>query len=249
MDVILIPGLWLDGSVWDAVTRKLESYDLTVHPITLPGMESPTADRGAVDLDDVVAAVVGVLDQCPGDVLVVGHSAGCGIAYAAVDARPGSVSAVAYVGGFPTPSGAPVAEGFPVVNGAIPFPGLDRFDEADLRELDPNAQAAFAGRAVPSPGCLATEPLQLTDEKRYEVPVTMICPEYTSDQLQEWIAAGEASVSEIPKFEDVSYYDLGGGHWPMLTRPDALVRALIDAAGLEIWEEPPLDGEVAALDA
>ena len=249
MDVILIPGLWLTGSVWDTVAQQLESYGLTAHPITIAGMESPEADRASVDLDDVLASIVRVLDDCPGDVLVVGHSAGCGLAYAAVDARPGSVTAVAYVGGFPTPSGSPVALGFPVVDGAIRFPGIDTFDDADLQELDSDAQAAFASRAVPSPGCLATEPLHLTDDERYKIPVTMICPEYTSDQLQEWVAAGEVAVSEIPKFEDLSYYDLGGGHWPMLTRPDALVRALIDAAGLEIWEEPPLDAESAVLDS
>ncbi len=249
MDVILIPGLWLTGSAWDTVAQKLESYGLTPHAVTLPGMESPSADVAKVDLDDVVAAIVTVLDQCPGDVLLVGHSAGCGLAYAALDARPGSVSAVAFVGGFPTPSGSPVVSGFNVVDGKIPFPGFEAFDDADLHGLDASGQADFAARAVPSPGCLATEPLELTDEERYQVPVTMVCPEYTSDQVQAWVEAGESAVSEIPKFTDLSYYDLGGGHWPMITRPDALVRALIDAAGLEVWEEPPLDGELAVLDA
>ncbi|HQE30934.1 MAG TPA: alpha/beta hydrolase [Propionibacteriaceae bacterium] len=237
MDVILIPGLWLDGSVWDEVAAKLESYGLTPHAITLPGMESPEADRSKVDLDDVLSRIVSVLDECLGDVLVVGHSASCGLAYAVVDARPGSVTAVAYVGGFPTPNGRPVAKGFDVVGGSIPFPGIDTFDEADLRELDDAARDAFAKRAIPSPGCLATEGLELMDEARYTVPATMICPEYTSDELQAWIADGAESVSEIPKLEDVSYYDLGGGHWPMLTRPDALVRALLDAAGLEVWDD------------
>lgn len=243
MDVILIPGLWLDGSAWDAVAEGLESYGLTTHPVTLPGMESRDADRARVDLDDVVASIVALLDECLGDVLLVGHSAGCGLAYAALDARPGSVTAVAYVGGFPTPSGVAPAEGFTVVDGRIPFPGFDGFDEADLRDFDQSRREAFAARAVPSPGCLATETLQLTDEARYDIPATMICPEFTGEQLRDWVAAGEPAVAEIAKLTDVSYYDLGGGHWPMLTRPDALVLALLDAAGLEVDDEAAEQGE------
>ena len=237
MDVILIPGLWLDGSAWREVAEALEGYGLRCHPITLPGMESPAADRSSVDLDDVVGTIVSVLDECLGDVLVVGHSAGCGLAYAAVDARPGSVTAVAYVGGFPTPSGSPVVSGFPVVAGEIPFPGLDVFDDADVRDLDDAGRAALVARALPSPGCLATEPLQLTDENRYTVPVTLVCTEDTAADLQEWVAAGETPVSEIPRFADVTYHDLGGGHWPMLTQPEALARVLLDAAGFEPWDD------------
>jgi hypothetical protein len=120
-----------------------------------------------------------------------------------------------------------------VVAGEIPFPGLDVFDDADVRDLDDAGRAALAARALPSPGCLATEPLQLTDENRYTVPVTLVCTEDTAADLQEWVAAGETPVSEIPRFADVTYHDLGGGHWPMLTQPEALARVLLDAAGFE----------------
>ena len=95
----------------------------------------------------------------------------------------------------------------------------------------------LAARALPSPGCLATEPLQLTDENRYTVPVTLVCTEDTAADLQEWVAAGETPVSEIPRFADVTYHDLGGGHWPMLTQPEALARVLLDAAGFEPWDD------------
>ncbi len=243
MDVILIPGLWLDGSSWAAVAEGLDDYGLTTHPITLPGTGPGSAEAAKVDLDDLVGAVVEVLDQCLGDVLVVGHSAACGLAYAVVDARPGSVTAVAYVGGFPTPPGTPLID-LPVVDGVIRFPGLDAFDEADVRDLDAAARESFAAAAAPAPGCLATDPLVLTDDARYDVPVVMVCPEYTPDDVRAWVEAGEPNVSELARFADVSYIDIDTGHWPQLTAPDVLARALLDAAGYE-----PVDDETDGDDA
>ena len=40
MDVILIPGFWLDASSWQEVTPLLEEAGHTVYPLTLPGLES-----------------------------------------------------------------------------------------------------------------------------------------------------------------------------------------------------------------
>ena len=62
MDVILIPGLWLDGSSWDEVIPVLEHGGHRTHPITLPGMESRGADRSGITLRDHVAAVVATID-------------------------------------------------------------------------------------------------------------------------------------------------------------------------------------------
>lgn len=63
MDVILVPGLWLHGSSWDAVVPALERAGHRPRPLTLPGMESKTADRSGVTLADQVAAVVAALDE------------------------------------------------------------------------------------------------------------------------------------------------------------------------------------------
>ena len=96
-DIILVPGLWLDGSSWDQVVPTLERAGHRAHPLTLPGMESRDADRSRVTLRDHVDAVVEAIDACAaaGQVVLVGHSGGCGIAHAAVDARPDRVARVA----------------------------------------------------------------------------------------------------------------------------------------------------------
>jgi len=110
MDIILIPGLWLDGSSWEKVVPVLEQAGRRTHPITLPGMESQDADRSGISLRDHVDAVIAVIDSvdpADGKVVLVGHSAAGAIAHAAVDAWPDRVARVVYVGGFSsmTPDG------------------------------------------------------------------------------------------------------------------------------------------------
>jgi hypothetical protein len=49
MDIILIPGLWLDGASWSRVIPLLEKAGHRAHPVTLPGMESPGTGPGSPD--------------------------------------------------------------------------------------------------------------------------------------------------------------------------------------------------------
>ena len=56
MDIILIPGFWLDGSSWSDVAPALEQAGHRVRTLTLPGLESRDADRRGIRLRDHVAA-------------------------------------------------------------------------------------------------------------------------------------------------------------------------------------------------
>lgn len=75
-------------------------------------------------------------------------------------------------------------------------PGL-WLDEADLRDLDEQQLADFRASAVPAPGQVITAMQRLGDERRYDVPVTAVCPEYTSDDLRDRVTSGEGSVAEL----------------------------------------------------
>jgi len=130
MDIVLIAGLWLGGSVWGDVAAQLEARGHRAVPVTLPGQGDGNV---SATLADQVAAVVAAVDAAAGRPMVVGHSAACSLAWLAADARPGKVSKVALVGGFPAQGGETYFGGFPVQDGVMPFPGLGRVRRAGLR--------------------------------------------------------------------------------------------------------------------
>jgi pimeloyl-ACP methyl ester carboxylesterase len=229
MDIILVPGLWLHGDSWDAVTPTLEKAGHRVRALTLPGMESKEADRSGITLDDHIGAVVAAIEEADGPVLLVGHSAGSGIVHAAMDAWPDRVARIVHVGGFPSADGEPLLGGLPAENGEVAMPDwAEMGEEANIVDFDDELLARFYADAIPVPERVVTDKVRLSDERRFDVPATAICPEYTADQAREWVKQGH--ISEFALTRDVEYVDLGGGHWPQLTQPDTLAQAILDAA-------------------
>jgi pimeloyl-ACP methyl ester carboxylesterase len=234
MDVILIPGLWLDGSSWDEVVPVLQQAGHRTHALTLPGMESKDADRSKITLRDHVDAVVEVIDSVGpdgGKVVLVGHSGGGAIAHAAVDARPDRVARVVYVDSGPLGDGGLINDELPTENGEVPLPDWTLFEEEDLVDLDDRLRAAFRERAIPSPAHVASDRQRLSDERRYDVPVTVIACEFPSAMLQKWIEQEHPYVRELAKIRDVSYIDLPTGHWPQFTKPAELAAAILASIG------------------
>jgi pimeloyl-ACP methyl ester carboxylesterase len=193
-------------------------------------MASKGADRSTLRLIDLVQAVVEAIDACDpaNQLVVVGHSADSGVAHAAVDARPLRVSRAIYIGGFPTGDGLPLFDDFPPENGELALPGWSAFGEADLAGLDERALRDFRERAVPSPGCMATDVQTLGDDRRYDVPVTVIATEFTTEMLRGWMERGLAPVQELAKVKHVEYVDMPTGHWPQFTRPDDLAGLILE---------------------
>jgi pimeloyl-ACP methyl ester carboxylesterase len=193
-------------------------------------MESKDADRSKITLHDHVDAVVVVIDSfepADGEVVLVGHSGGGAIAHAAVDARPDRVGRVVYVDSVPLGDGGVINDAFPADNGDVPLPDWSLFEEEDLIDLDEELRARFRERAIPAPVHVASDPQQLTDERRYEVPITVISCEFPSAMLRELLEQGHSYVQELAKIRDVDYIDLPTGHWPQFTRPKELGQAIM----------------------
>jgi len=227
MDIILIAGLWLDGSAWDDVVPALRELGHRPVPLTLPGQGDGSA---SATLDDQVAAVLAAVDGASERPLVVGHSAAATLAWLAADARPADVAGVVLIGGWPSADGDAYADFFEAADGAMPFPGWGPFEGADSADLDEEARRRFAAAAIPVPEGVTKGVVRLTDERRYGVAVVLVCPEFTPAQVREWIAEGE--LAELAKAEHLQLADIDSGHWPMLTQPAELARLIADAARL-----------------
>ncbi|GGX76886.1 alpha/beta fold hydrolase [Streptomyces fructofermentans] len=225
MDILLIAGLWLDASAWDDVVTALEELDHRPVALTLPGQGD-----GAVSatLDDQVAAVLAAVDAAPGKPMVVGHSAACTLAWLAADARPERIAKVALIGGFPSADGQPYADFFETKDGVMPFPGWGPFEGPDSVDLDAEARSRIASAAIPVPEGVAKGTVRLEDERRFDVPMLLVCPEFTAAQARGWIDAGD--VPEVARTRQVDFVDIDSGHWPMTTRPVELARLLAAAA-------------------
>ncbi|TDD22470.1 alpha/beta fold hydrolase [Nonomuraea diastatica] len=225
MDIVLIGGLWLDGSAWDEVVPELRALGHRPVPVTLPGQGDGSV---SATLDDQVAAVLAAVDAASGRPMVVGHSAACTLAWLAADARPEQVAKVALVGGFPAADGDRYADFFELKDGAMPFPGWGPFEGPDSADLDEEARLRFAAAAIPVPEGVSKGVVRLTDERRWDVPVVLVCPEYTPAQAQEWLDAGD--LPELARAKHVDLVDIDSGHWPMMTRPAEVARLLAEAA-------------------
>ena len=144
MDVILIPGFWLDASSWSEVTPDLEAAGHRLHPVTLPGLESVDAKRAGLGLDDHVEAVVRLVDGIGGPVVLVGHSGGGTVAQAVSDLRPDRIARIIYVDAAPMGDGSPINDSLPVVGDEIRKPSGCRHSESVKMRMLPPAVRTYS---------------------------------------------------------------------------------------------------------
>lgn len=160
--------------------------------------------------------------------MVVGHSAACTLAWMAADARPEKVAKVVLIGGFPSSGGQPYADFFEPAGGVVGFPGWDRFEGPDSADLDDAARRRFEDVAIPVPEAVTKGVVRLSDKRRFDVPVVVVCPEFSPATARGWIDGGE--VPELARATKLDYVDIDSGHWPMFTQPTQLASLLADVA-------------------
>ena len=229
MDVILIPGFWLNAASWDGVVPALAAAGHRVRALTLPGLASIDVHRAGLGLADHVAAVVEAIDEAEAPVALVGHSGGGAIAHAAVDARPDRVARVVYIDSLPLGDGDLINDELPVVNGEIPLPDWSVFQEEDLTDLDDRLRERFRAVSIPEPVGVATDRQVLRDPRRYDVPITVITCEFPVTMLRELMTKGHSYTAELAKVNDARLVDLPTGHWPQFTKPAELGAAIVEA--------------------
>jgi pimeloyl-ACP methyl ester carboxylesterase len=168
----------------------------------------------------------------PGDapVVLVGHSAGGGLVYAASDARPDRVAHVVYVDSGPMGEGSAVNDELPSEAVEFPLPPWDELDADSVRGLTDELREAFRARAIPQPGGTVREPHRLSDdERRLDIPSTVIASEMSAEVLRSLVEQGHPYMQELARHRNYEIVDLPTGHWPMFTRPIDLGEAIAAA--------------------
>ncbi len=229
MQIILIPGFWLDGDSWAPITRELEAAGHRVHPLTLPGKRPGDTDLAGIGLRDHVDAVLAVVDGLDGDVVLVGHSGGGTIAWAVADARPSRIARVVMVDAIPMPAGTCINDELPVEGDGVPLPDWSLFEEEDLVDLDDDLRARFRAIARPEPVGVAHEPTRLDDEARFAVPVTIIACEFPAALVHQAIGNEREWAGELARMQRLEIIELPTGHWPQFTKPAELAQSILTA--------------------
>lgn len=227
MDVILVPGLWLDGSSWQDVSNRLKDAGHVPHALTLRGLTARTADRSGVLLADHVALIVNTIDQMGGPVALVGHAHSCGLVHAAVNRRPDRIARAFHIGGLPSADGTYVFTGF----------AADAHrDTADLagRSANDPALAALRARQKETYSSGVDSLQRLTDDRRYDVPVTVVASEYSTDDVRRWMAEDADPARELNLMRDVTLIDLPAGHFPQFECATDLTRIIVDGLSANV---------------
>jgi pimeloyl-ACP methyl ester carboxylesterase len=147
------------------------------------------------------------------------------------DARPDSVARVVYVDSGPTREGGFISDESPVVDGEIPLPDWSAFEESELADLTDEQLAAMHETAIPVPEHVPSDPVHLTDERRYGVPTIVIATSMPKELIDKFIAEEHPYMAELAKMKDRTIVELPTGHWPQLTKPVELGQAIVAAIG------------------
>ena len=228
--IILIPGFWLGAWAWDEVAGILRADGHDVTAITLPGLESADADRSRVTFADHVDAICAAVEAAGRPVVLAVHSATGFSGYAASDRIPDRIAAMVYVD--TAPGKGALDPGFTGVERPLNWDELAA--EENLDGLSEAQLETFRRRAVPEPGALLCEGAELTNDARRDIPSTMICTGYTSEQYRSY--AGEhdwAWLAGLGELRDVTWIDLPTSHWPMWSRPRELAAIIGDVAAAQ----------------
>lgn len=221
MDIILIPGLWLDASSWEEVIPALEEAGHRAHPLTLPGLDSPASASSEIGIARWIAAAVNAVDAVSGDVVVVGHSGGGNVAWGVADARPERVRRVIFVDTVPPPPGSGISE-FEIVDGVVPFPGWDFFPDEDVNDLDESTRARTAPLTRSVPARVPTDGIALENPARYRVPVTLLMGGLDQASFEGMIDQWGTYTHEYRAIDDAEVVRIGSGHWPQFSVPERL---------------------------
>jgi pimeloyl-ACP methyl ester carboxylesterase len=224
--IILVPGFWLGAWAWEVVADELRADGHDVTALTLPGLESTGTDRSSITLSDHVDAIVKAVSAKGAPVVLVVHSASGFSGYAASDRVPERIAAMVYVDSAPGKGALdPEFEGV-----EKPFVWKDIEEEENLDGLSEEQKETFRQRAVPEPGGVLREVVELTNDARLDIPSTLICTGYTSEQYKDAVKEGYAWLAGIPELRHVTWVDLPTSHWPMWSRPRELAAIIGDAA-------------------
>jgi pimeloyl-ACP methyl ester carboxylesterase len=227
---VLVPGAWLGAWAWRRVVPLLERGGSAAYPLTLTGMgDRVHLASPQVGIETAIQDVVNAIDyEGLEDIVLVGHSFAGKVVAAVADRAPERVGLVLYVDAFRpqkvrTPQGSFEPNEF---GGLKPGEWTVPFTEGILDSVGKDVKGAdrkwMLSKATPWPAKHSSEPVTLSKNFDSVKSAYVFC------------TGGGDPVDEILKGKwgklDGPHRVLGSGHWPMITKPAQLARAMLELA-------------------
>ncbi|WP_264794631.1 alpha/beta fold hydrolase [Arthrobacter mangrovi] len=226
--IILIAGHWLGAWAWDEVLEHLKTDHPRTIAMTLPGLDAHDPERAARTLDAQAEAILGVItEQGNQPAILVAHSGANAPVSLVLDRCPELVHRVVWVDSGPVATGSVFAPDLPDELEELPLPPFDVLaQQASLEGLSAEVLEQFRARAVPEPGPVLRQRIELTNGARHKVRTTLICCSIPSAQVLELAQTGHPMFTEVANLEHFDVIDLPTGHWPMWSSPRDLAKAI-----------------------
>lgn len=228
---VLVPGAWLGGWCWRRVIPFLAAEGHAVISPTLTGLgeRSHLASPG-VDLETHIQDVANMLIwEDLEDVVLVGHSYAGFVVAGVADRAPERIAKLVFLDTSIPADGeaflalcseegrAAVESAAAACGGGWPMPDDLGEDGADIWPAD---LLWLRSKATPHPLGTLTQPLRLSNPASASMVRGYLCCQAGREHFAEYLQ---------PYRDDPAwtFVDVDSGHWPMISAPEALARALV----------------------
>lgn len=246
---VLVSSGHTGGWIWREVAARLRESGARAYPATLTGLGDRRHLAGpGTDLDTHIEDLVQLIDHVDApQMVIVGHGMGIHPVLGAADRRPDRIARIVSVDAGPPRDGESVLGLMPdpavreaLVAGAedgwrVPPPSGGGWTAWGSTDGVPDRALARLDRlAAPQPLGTLDQPLRLSGAAA-GLPLTgVLCTANGSSIATVEALAGLGDPRLKPLVDPrVTFFELGTGHWPMLSAPDELAAVLLRAAAGE----------------
>ncbi|WP_434341094.1 alpha/beta fold hydrolase [Motilimonas cestriensis] len=225
MEFVLVPGAWAGGWLWDEVAKDLSEKGHTIHQLTLSGLnEKSETDRVGLSthVEDVESYIA---THGLKSVVLVGHSYSGIVVGQVATRRNVSIHHSIFIEAFLPVSGQSLLEvsGLPVEEekrsiannqGMWLAPSREELESQPI--LNEAQISLLVSKQKPHPGNTVTEPAML-ESSLDEIPATFMAHEG-------WLSNSRETelIDKLRTSNKWQFYEIDGGHWPMLSIPEQL---------------------------
>jgi pimeloyl-ACP methyl ester carboxylesterase len=236
--LVLVHGSWQDGRCWAGVQQYLAVAGIHSIAPTLPGHRDGD-DRLTVSHSEYVDSVIAALDQLAEPAVLVGHSFGGSVISRVAELRPGNCHGLVYYSAFVPRDGERVADSLPAE--FVEFLDRSAAARADhaIELPDQALREAFANTAneetlsrirtllVPEPYRPIFDPVALPT-----FPSLPIQAVYITCRDDRTMPPGTFHPGQSSRLRDHQLIEIDGDHMSLLTAPERLTDALLEALDL-----------------